>query len=526
MPSILLIGVDTEFRKSLKRQFKDRFQLFSSGSLKEGIRNIQKNPIDIVVVKIDPKFLKSAGWLTKITKNKNTQSGELSVLFVADPKYALNKAFQELCEHPLVQDIYWTQNQQEGSGSDDLFLNTLVIFLEKNLKMLLYKRAATRNALKVEMLKEENKIYDDKTATESPGPRGTKAPSSFITGFSEDLALFRGELETLAKNARPILLSGPEGLEQSEIAGFIHNQVARRAKHHFGEIDLSVTPGHLQDSILFGLEEKNLPGFLDSGKGLFEKCRNGTVFIHHIEKLNWETQSKLLGLLGDGYFMRSGEKINIKCKTIITTEADLEKLVDRGVFRQNLHSHLASVTLNIPNLIQRRPDLPQVIDHYARWFSEKFSKPLEVSPQFKSELSRKRLPGQINEFKALLHAAFSLATDTVGSDLIVLAEDLLQKEPSQHKEHSVATRTSGVRPFPELPGFLRENQTQKSMPLFQSLAPEKSHYSLEELEREYINITLRQNHHNISETARVLGISRKTLYKKIKEYKITKNAAS
>jgi len=508
MPSLQLICHQSEFKKQFKEKFKACYNIFTSESLKDGLRNIQKMDIDIMVLQVDPHRIKSYTWVEKLLRQKNVNLGEMCIILLIDPVYVQNSGFQKLLHMRKNFHFFWyTPSTFENA---DNFLIALELFL-KNAEDQLYTLRS--NTILTNKLNTLGQLPVLSPAEAVNRDIFQNQPVSFLAPVNTHQAF----LETLHKSPHwPLtVLRGVEGLEQDHLARYIHQ--LGNSQNPFMSVDLGEIPEYFHESVLFGMKQKNLPGFKYINSSLFEAVKKGTLYIKNIEHLKWEVQNDFFRALQNQYFFRDEIKVGLKCRFILSSSVDLEKYVEKGLVRQDLYSHLAVYTLTIPTISQRKKDLPVLIDDYLRWYENKFHVKIDLSTEAKLQISKNPYPGQFDQFYNYLNRVFSLANATTikPETLSLIDADGLSKASGTEPQKMDASSTGGAS------RFVRESKHDSKQLVFTELDEVKNlDYSLTEIEREYIKHVMAQNFNNIAESARILGITRKTLYDKLKKYKI------
>lgn len=553
MPVVQVIEGDFDLRKAMKSTLKSRYQVFLSSSFKEAFRSVQKNAIDIALIRLDQPLRTVKNWISKLEKHKSLVTGEISILLIADWKIAGQESVVELAGHPGVQDILWVPEGSDLTAPN--FLSGLRIFLDKNFQTLKTRRHGQLLLHQKDYFESrligQNDAPKNETSKNEAGKKENKSNTNnfFTSGTSKHSQKLLEELALAPEGSTPVFLTGASGLEQMEIARYLHEKSwQQKYRDLFFHVNLESVPLHMQDTVLFGNKEKNLPGFTRAKSGLLEQMKKGSVLIESIEKLQWNLQTDLLRALRHGYYLRLNEKIKMGCKIIFSSYTDLEKYVEKGVFRQDLYSHLQKHAINIPTLSQRKSDIPVYIDAYLVRYNTVFNKELTASAEFKEEMSQRKFTGQVKELEETLRRLTQLANKSLDLPLLELFDKNSDSPASPKRAHSTTknqgnknhgnkmqgtneesnsaseTQREQMRQelgrFSHANAFFRENDHPGNLSLFANTPPIRPEYSLNELEREYIVLTLESRHYNIAETARVLGISRKTLYKKLISYGI------
>ncbi len=307
-----------------------------------------------------------------------------------------------------------------------------------------------------------------------------------------------------------VLLRGESGTGKELVARAIHAESHRRDQP-FVPLDCATLPEALVESEIFGYEKGAFTGALDRKPGRFERANGGTLFLDEVGNLAPHVQMKLLRVLQEGEVERLGGKegISVDVRLIAATNMDLEDLMRRGAFRDDLFHRLNVFVIRLPPLREREGD----VELLSRFFLERFNRELDLSVQGISDegialIHRYDWPGNVREFQNAIKSAVILA------DQWILPQHLpaqIINAPGKPQAPLEATTTSKQNAeFPtEQPAS--RNETLKTT----------AKQAAKEAERELIVKTLQHCHWNKAKTARRLGVDYKTLYNKIKNYRIT-----
>jgi len=315
---------------------------------------------------------------------------------------------------------------------------------------------------------------------------GTQARFTFedIVGVSPAFQESKRMAMTAALSKSTVLLLGETGTGKELFAQSIHNQSPRK-DHPLLAINCGAIPRELLESELFGYVEGSFTGARRGGRpGKFELADGGTVFLDEIGDMSADMQVKLLRVLQTGEVYRVGEHkpISVDVRIIAATNVRLKNEVDRGNFREDLFYRLNVFPIIIPPLRQRNED----IIHLARYFLGRYAKVLKkpgikFAPDTEQSLVRYAWPGNVRELENVVERAANLADDqTIKPDLLGLPEAIIN-----------GARLKYV-------GFKR----------------------LAEVEKKTIMDSLEAAKYNLSQASHALGISRATLYNKIKKYNL------
>jgi transcriptional regulator with PAS, ATPase and Fis domain len=292
-------------------------------------------------------------------------------------------------------------------------------------------------------------------------------------------------VERVAGTAANVLILGESGTGKDAIARLLHDRSPRKEKA-FVKIDCAALPQDLLESELFGYEKGAFTGASDSKPGRFEAADGGTLVLDEIASLLPPSQAKLLRAIEERSFERLGGKqtIKIDVRIIALANVDMKEAVRARAFRDDLYYRLAVVTIELPRLIERMEDLPQLAREFVSQFAARNGRAgMRISDEALRVLAGYDFPGNVRELRNILeHAVLTNASDSIG--------------PAELPEYI----TSATR--------LMQSRTHKP--------------SLAELEAVYIREVLDHTRGNKTRAAEILGISRKNLYEKMRRYEIGK----
>jgi len=290
-------------------------------------------------------------------------------------------------------------------------------------------------------------------------------------------------IEDVAPTDATVLIQGESGTGKELVARAIHEQSPRKDKP-FVVIDCSAYPVTLLESELFGHEKGSFTGAIRQKSGRFEQAHGGTVFLDEIGEIPLSAQIKLLRVLQTQRFERlGGEKtITVDVRIIAATNKNLLEEVKKGQFREDLYYRLNVIPLHLPPLAKRRNDVPLLAHHFLRRFAVAHSKGIEsFSPEAMRILLDHPWPGNVRELENTI-------------------------------EHAVVLSKGPRIEASQLPGALR---TAVSSPAQADRSP-----TIVQHERKLLQETMEECGWNKKKAAHRLGISRSTLYEKLKKYEI------
>jgi DNA-binding NtrC family response regulator len=288
-----------------------------------------------------------------------------------------------------------------------------------------------------------------------------------------------GLIEKVARTDGNVLITGESGTGKEVVARMIYELSPRRDRE-FVAVDCSTLSESLLESELFGHVRGAFTGALSPKRGLFELADGGTFFLDEVGNLSPGTQAKLLRVIQEREIKPVGgvasRKVDVRL--IAATNSDLARSLKQGNFREDLYYRLAVFPIHLPPLRERLEDLPELARHFMVKYAQKSVKNIrEMSPGFLAVLSSYDFPGNIRELENIVQRA------------IVLEE-------------------SGVLRPSSLPAYLLRDQ-----------AEEKRRFpTLLELERDHISLVLRACGERKGQASEILGVDRKTLYRKLKQY--------
>jgi DNA-binding NtrC family response regulator len=330
-------------------------------------------------------------------------------------------------------------------------------------------------ALERQLLLAENRALKEELAR-------PEAPSNMVFTSSTFRALYDLTLQVAASDAN-ILILGESGTGKELIAGTIHYNSGRRSRR-FLSINCAALSDTLLESQLFGHVRGAFTGAISTQKGLLEEADNGTLFLDEIGDVSPAVQAKLLRVIQERDFIPVGatkaRKVDIRF--VAATNKDLEKEVREGRFREDLYYRLNVITLDLPPLRDRREDIEPLARHFLQKFSRRINKELTgIDPEALAALTGYHWPGNVRELENVMERAVILAR----SGRITVDALPIRTEP-------VAAFRAEQGPAPLV--------------------------SLETMERDHIQRILTSTGYHKSRSAEILGISRKTLDRKILEY--------
>ena len=304
-----------------------------------------------------------------------------------------------------------------------------------------------------------------------------------LIGTSVPMERVKEIIGKVAVTDSPVLIEGESGTGKELVAAAIH-RLSSRAKRPFIPVNCSAIPQDLLESEFFGHVRGAFSGAVADALGLFRGADEGTIFLDEIAELSPALQVKLLRVLQEMQVRPVGstKAFPVDVRVIAATNRDLERAMTEGSFRQDLFYRLNVVRVTLPPLRERREDIPSLINHFLRRFNKRFHRDVRgVAPEALAALSAYTFPGNVRELENLIERAFAM-----GSREQIALTDL----PSLSKTPMASTPVTSPESVP----------------------------ALADVERELILKALAVFKDDKEAAAKALGISRRTIYRRLKEY--------
>ena len=244
--------------------------------------------------------------------------------------------------------------------------------------------------------------------------RALKQQSGFsnMIGKSEQMLKVFDLVSQVAQSRSTVLIQGESGTGKELVAKAIHAN-SSRSKKAFVTVNSGSLPSDLLESTLFGHLKGAFTSAVASKKGLFEVADQGSIFLDEIGSVGLETQAKLLRVIQEKEFMRLGgvDTIKVDVRIIAATNVDLKGLVEQGAFREDLFYRLNVIALKLPSLWDRKEDIPLLVDHFLKKFSQENNKTFgPVSPEIMRLLAQYNWPGNVRELENVIERGVVLST--------------------------------------------------------------------------------------------------------------------
>jgi two-component system response regulator HydG len=436
---ILVVDDAPDTLEMIRRNLTSQgYQVFTSPGVTEAIKILEGTPVDLVITDLKMPKVSGLDLIRHIRENfKDTEvmmiTGYASINGAVQ---AVKTGAEEYLAKPFTDEELYT---------------------------------AVRRALdKLELRK----------AAQAKSHRTPRTPKGMI-GQSEVMLRVFSIIPKAASTSATILITGESGTGKELVARDIHYS-SSRASAPFVPVNCGGIPEGLLESELFGHVRGAFTGASESRAGFFQTAEGGTIFLDEISETSVPMQVKLLRVLQDKevYMVGASRSRKVDVRIIAATNKDLQSLVEKGVFREDLFFRLNVITIAIPPLRERGNDILLLAHHYATKFAEEFGKPI---PRFSDEalevLRNYYWPGNVRELENVIQR------------LIVMTEGELIE-------------------VSDLPSLMR----------FSALREAGLNRTLAEVEAEYIRNILTSVGNNKTQAAKILGIDRKTLREKLKRY--------
>lgn len=315
---------------------------------------------------------------------------------------------------------------------------------------------------------------------------GTNAGAGKIIAYSKEMGAILETCRKIARVESTVLITGESGVGKEAVARYIHSCSSRKEAPWI-KVNCGAIPENLMESELFGYESGAFTGAKKEGKiGLFELAHKGTIFLDEMGDLPPNLQVKLLQVLQEKCLIRIGgmKPIQVDCRIIAATNRDLEEMVKKEKFRQDLYYRLNVVPINVPPLRSRRDDIIPLTNHFLDFFNQKYGAAKKISREVTQIFLGYDWPGNIRELMNLT-------------------------------ERLVVTTDSTYIEVADLPLYLVQGTIPSNMEGVPRLQD-----ALDQMEKEIL-IRAYKTYHNSYKMADALGVNQSTIIRKMKKYGIT-----
>jgi len=312
-------------------------------------------------------------------------------------------------------------------------------------------------------------------------------------------------MEQVAETDITLLIRGESGTGKELVARALH-QLSGRSHAPYVKINSAALPSDLLESELFGFEKGAFTGAHRTKKGKFELADGGTLFLDEIGDMPTGLQAKLLQVLQDGEFSPLGgeESVRVDVRVLAATNRDLERAVQDGTFRRDLYYRLNAISVKLPPLRDRRRAIPVLAEHFLKRYNAQYSMKAELSSEIMDAFMRHDWPGNVRELENFVRRIV-----VVGNEETILAEIA---PPS-----TVARANSKIQ---DLVDSALADSDADEVPHVDLPGVKKCAFRI--AEKHFIEVALNETGWNRLKSAQLLGISNKTLGRKMRKYHIHK----
>lgn len=347
-----------------------------------------------------------------------------------------------------------------------------------------------------------------------------------VIGSSAAMLKAIERLKRLAPTDATVLILGDTGTGKELFAQALHHNSLRKNKP-FVALNCAALSENILESELFGHIKGAFTDATGDHVGKFEFANGGTIFLDEVGDMPLSTQVKLLRVLESGEItpVGSNKTIKVNVRLVSATNRNLEEAVENGSFRRDLYHRLKVVTLRLPSLKERREDLPILLDHFMKIFMQKYDKTIKgVSTSARKRLLSYDWPGNVRQLKNVVESMVVVDFDGF-LDVDDLPDEIIDSTPtdfsepnrSNAEEDGPALLSDEIESTQHSAGATNGVIVPPSPNIEKSLKPFVG-LSLDTLERLFIQETLRATGGNREETAKLLGVGERTLYRRLKQF--------
>lgn len=457
-PTILIVDDEKHTREGLRASLEDDFDVYIAGNIQEALNVLESESVDLVL-----SDLRLGGEDGMQLVDKVLAKPQPPIIIIMTAYGSVDAAVDAM-----------------RRGAYDFVTKPLNI---DRLEILIHRALQSRKTEEevVELKKQVNRRY------------GLER----LIGDSAVMQEVYDTVRQVAPTRATVLIQGDSGTGKELVAQAIH-ALSGRPKHKFVTVHCAALSSQLLESELFGHERGAFTGAVERRIGRFEQANGGTIFLDEIGEIDSTTQVKLLRVLGEERtFERVGGNAPIKVdvRLVAATNKDLATMVAKGDFRDDLFFRLSVVPINMPLLKSRKEDIPLLIQAFLKHFAEENGKPVrEITADGMQMLLRYDWPGNVRELRTAVEYGVAMAPGPK-----ITLRDLPPKIRHGGTDAGSLSLKGGLQQKPESgPG---------------------AHFNLQATEERLILQALKEAGDNVTQAAKTLGISRRTLHRKLKQLK-------
>jgi DNA-binding NtrC family response regulator len=346
-------------------------------------------------------------------------------------------------------------------------------------------------------------------------------------GDSPDMKTIASVIEQVSDSDVTVLIRGESGVGKELVARAIHQRSPRKDRP-FVKVNCAALPAELLESELFGHEKGAFTGAATTRIGKFEQADTGTIFLDEIGEMKAALQAKLLHVLQDGQFTKLGSNkpINVDVRVVAATNRDLEAMMMRGEFREDLYYRLKVIEVTVPPLRERRGEISHLSGFFMDRYARRYNRPVrQLSPELQGLFQTYEWPGNIRELENMIKRIVILQDE----QLVIREMSRAPRQAPAYAAVAAADTRSAIATADEPEDFeaaADQEEAEPEVPLLTAPAGSRladvAKQAALKAERTIIEDTLTHVHWNRRRAAEQLGVSYKTLLNKIKECGISR----
>lgn len=372
-----------------------------------------------------------------------------------------------------------------------------------------------------------------------PAKDSTSQAKHKILGQTDVIQTLNRQINKLARSQAPIYISGESGSGKELVAQLIHEQSHRSKSGQFIAVNCGAIPSELVESEFFGHKKGSFSGATDDKIGLFRAAEGGTLFLDEVADLPLPMQVKLLRAIQEKSIRPVGEQLEVKVdiRLLSATHRDLSKLVEQGLFREDLFYRINVIKLDVPSLRERKEDIPILVQHFlAKITLQNEAVPVKIDSEALHALKEYEYPGNVRELENTIERAFTLCDGNtitkadlqfnssgkrnIGQKLTEL-HAISEEQVEPDKLENTYTQTNLNSPSSDVQS---NNHSSVLSPKTTAIEPRAEGQPLEEylegIERKEIEQALLETKWNRTAAAKRLGMSFRALRYKLKKLEL------